>query len=673
MKRTRRLVLLAILIFLASAWPSTAKDQGPQWQPIPPEEMAVNDCPGDPGCSAIILDREEFDDDSLGTTTESYRIKILTEEGKQYADVEIPFIKGCSRVTDIAARTIQPDGKAVDFSGDIFEKPLLQKGGRGFWAESFSLPIIGVGSIVEYKYKIWWPSHGMSCMGSWMYSVLPPSALLSNSWVIQRDLFTRRAVFSTRPGTVGGMLWWTWNGLPPGIEPRDDHGLIKLEVRNIPAFRKEEFMPPEEEVRERVRFFYVNTLVKGFKKDSYDWYWKNVGESWGNYEERLMAKSKAIEQAARETLADNDSSETKLRKLYARVQKMRDLDYERQRMEMEERKEKLRENRDASEALKRGYGDTEDLTLLFVALARAAGFEAHMVWVTRRSRMFFAPNVLTSRQFSDALAEVDDGATTYYLDPAVPYCPFGLLPWEFTGVKGMRLGKKEGELITTPAPRSEDAVTRREAKFQLDKDGTLRGNLQVVFQGQEALQRRLHNREQDPKGKEKALEDEVEDGLPLNATAELKNTPDWDSSDDKFTAEFAVTIPKFAVPTERRLLLSPAVFQAAKKYPFQTSKRLYPVYLHYPYQVIDDVTILPPPGYTIEALPAEVKETMVFGTYDVAYENRGGALHLHRKLMMQGIMIPLNLYSGLRVFFDKARAGDEQEAVLKSESVAQAK
>ena len=41
--------------------------------------------------------------------------------------------------------------------------------------------------------------------------------------------------------------------------------------------------------------------------------------------------------------------------------------------------------------------------------------------------------------------------------------------------------------------------------------------------------------------------------------------------------------------------------------------------------------------------------------------------------MMQGIMIPLNLYSGLRVFFDKARAGDEQEAVLKSESVAQAK
>jgi hypothetical protein len=673
MKRTRRLVVLAILTFVASAWPSPAKDQSPEWQPIPPEEMAVKDCPNDPGCSAIILYREENDDNLVGTTVESYRIKILTEEGKKYADVEIPFIKGCSRVTDIVARTIEPDGKAVDFSGDIFEKTLMQKGGSGFLAESFSLPILGVGSIIEYRYKIWWPPYGGSCVSSWMLSALPRTALLSDSWEVQRDLFTRRAIFSTRPGSQGGMLAWTWNGLPPGVEPFMDHGLIKLEVRNVPAFQREEFMPPEEEVRERVRFFHVDSTAKGFKKDSNDWYWKNLGERWSEYEERLSRKSKALEQAASGTFDAKDSPDVKLRKLYARVQKMRNLEYERERTEVEEKREKLKENHDATEVFKHGYGDSYDLTLLFVALARSAGFEAHIVWVTRRDLMFFAPAVMTPRQFTDVLAEVNDGSTTYYLAPALPFCPFGLLPWEFTGVMGMRLGKKESNLIKIPSPRSEDAVLKREAKFQVDKDGTVRGDLQVVFQGREALKRRLDNREQDQSGKRKALEDEVEGELPLGATAELKNTPNWDSSEAEFTAEFALTIPKFAIPMQRRLLLSPAVFQSVKKYPFQTSKRLYPIYFHFPYQVIDDVSILPPPGYTIEALPSEVKETMAFGTYEVAYENRDGSLHLHRKLVMQNSMIPLNLYSALRVFFDKARAGDEQEAVLKSESMAQAK
>ena len=38
-----------------------------------------------------------------------------------------------------------------------------------------------------------------------------------------------------------------------------DH-IIRLEVRNIPAFQTEEFMPPEDELKSRVDFVYSQEL-----------------------------------------------------------------------------------------------------------------------------------------------------------------------------------------------------------------------------------------------------------------------------------------------------------------------------------------------------------------------------------------------------------------------------
>ena len=51
--------------------------------------------PQAPGAPAIILYREVNRDDSGNTAHEDdyYRIKILTEEGRKYADIEIPFFK----------------------------------------------------------------------------------------------------------------------------------------------------------------------------------------------------------------------------------------------------------------------------------------------------------------------------------------------------------------------------------------------------------------------------------------------------------------------------------------------------------------------------------------------------------------------------------------------------
>ncbi len=101
---------------------------GQGFQPISPEELKMTSEPLAPGAAAVILFREVDRDDNLLTSHEDnyLRIKILTEEGRKRANVEIPFYKGSYDIASIRARTIRPDGSVVEFDGKTFEQWLIK-------------------------------------------------------------------------------------------------------------------------------------------------------------------------------------------------------------------------------------------------------------------------------------------------------------------------------------------------------------------------------------------------------------------------------------------------------------------------------------------------------------------------------------------------------------------
>jgi hypothetical protein len=76
----------------------------------------------------------------------------LSEEGRKYADIEIPFFKGAGGVRKIQARTIRPDGSVINFDGKIYEKTIVKAKGVKYLAKTFTLPEVQVGSIIEYRY-----------------------------------------------------------------------------------------------------------------------------------------------------------------------------------------------------------------------------------------------------------------------------------------------------------------------------------------------------------------------------------------------------------------------------------------------------------------------------------------------------------------------------------------
>ncbi len=679
----RSRVLVGLLFFVGALGLASRPGAGASdWPPITPEELAMKDDPTNPGAPAIILNRDEHNDDVQHFQTDYYRVKILTDEGRKYANIEIPLVKDVSKVEYIKARTVRPDGTAVDFKGQVFEKTVIKTGGFKFLAKAFTLPDVQVGSIIEYKYKVRRPL--------W--------ALYTTSWIVPRELTTRRVHFSLRPYAGRAIVWtwsggcatrrahlslrsyagraiaWTRSGLPANKAPeRRKDETIHLELENIPAFPEEEYMPPADMLKPHVAFFYLSSFPGEKEVKTPDDFWKQFGKWVHKGTEEFIGEHKAVKRVVAEIVNPADPPDAKLRKLYARVQQIRNLSSEQSKTEKEEKREKLKDNQDAEYVLKHGYGSGPEINVLFVALARAGGIDAAMLYVTDRRRWFFQPNLLRWGQLSASVVQARVGSQDVFLDPGTRFCPYGLLPWGATDTKGLRPEKDGGVFVTSPKPRSTDAVVERKGVLQLDREGTLQGKAEVTFVGQEALQRRLQSREADEAGRRKALEDEVREHLPAGSTVELTNQPNWEGPEEPLRAEFHIKTPNFGTSTGRRLLLPLAVFQANTKYPFQTTQRVHPIYFSYPFQTLDDITLEVPKGYEVESFPAARSKTFPFCRYEIARRSQDGTLRLERRLVMDGYFFPVEKYSALRVFYDAVRAGDEEQVVLKAVEGGQAK
>ena len=63
-----------------------------QWTKPTAEELAMKSVPGYPGAPAVVLFREEITKDDLHVVQHYERIKILTEKGKEYANVELDYV-----------------------------------------------------------------------------------------------------------------------------------------------------------------------------------------------------------------------------------------------------------------------------------------------------------------------------------------------------------------------------------------------------------------------------------------------------------------------------------------------------------------------------------------------------------------------------------------------------
>jgi hypothetical protein len=602
--------------------------------------------PGAPGAGAVYLYRQVDRDDSGFTESVYVRIKILTDAGLKYADVEIPFVQGAERIGSIQARTIRPDGSTVNFDGTTYDKPITKSQRVRYLAKTFTLPEAGVGSILEYRYE----------------HALPYGWVYDSHWILSQELFTRLGRFSMVPNRTFTMIWSWPHGLPPGTDqPKMEHGKIRLEAHNIPAVVEEEYTPPENELRFRVDFIYDSEEIA---RNNPMEFWKVHGKRLYQRVQRFCDQRRAMEQAVAQVTAPGDSPDTKLRKLYARIQQVHNLSYATD-AQREAKQEKPDSIHDVEDVWNRGYGDAEQITWLFLALARAAGTDAYSVVVATRDRYFFDHRYMNPTELNSDVVLVKLDGKEIFLEPGVPFTPFGMLPWYETGVEGLRLDKAGGTWVRTPTPTPADARIERHGTFKLNSGG-LEGKVTVTYTGLEASWRRLAEDSEDDAAKRTFLEQDLQGYIPVGVHVKLTNSPDWQGWDTALVAEYDLEIPGWAAPAGRRALLPMGIFGAAEKHSFEHAARVHPLYFEYRYQHVDDLTIDIPASWHLDSVPKPSLVDLTGLAFKEAAENQKDSLHVRRELTLNVSLVEVKHYDAVRQFFQTVRSADEESAVLSS-------
>ena len=640
---------LAVVLYIGT-YHSTVH-AGIGFQPVSPDELKMTVEPQAPGAPAIILYRQVDRDDNGRTSHEDnyLRIKILKQEGRKYADVEIPFFgNNGNNIVNVRARSIRPDGTIANFDGKVFDKTIAKARGLKYQARTFTLPDVQVGSVIEYYYT----------------KDLAEHYIFDSHWILSDELFTKNAKFSLKPYSSDYANWtitWSWQGLPPGTaEPREgpDH-IVRLEATNIPAFQTEDFMPPENELKSRVDFIYIDEPVKDAVQ-----FWKNTAKRRNGQLESFIGKRKAMEQAVPQIISPEDAPEVKLRKIYARVQQLRNTSYEVHKTEQEQKRAKEKDPENVEDVWKRGYGDGMQLTWLYLALVRAAGFEAYGVWASDRYNYFFNNRTMDSNKLDANIVQVKLNGKDIYCDPGAAFTPFGLLPWTETGVPGLKLDK-DGSWVQTTLPESSASHIERKAKLKLvPETGGVEGTLTITFTGLEASRRRLDERNEDETERKKYLEEQAQEYIPAASEIELTNKPAWSEVESPLVAEYSLKVSGWAVGAGKRALLPVGLFGASEKRLFDHTERVHPIYFDFPSEKDDDITIELPLGWQATSLPKPQTADGHVVLYALNVENNKGTLHLTRKLKIDLLVLDAKYYGALRNFFHTVRAGDEQQIVL---------
>jgi hypothetical protein len=661
---------------------------GQEWPPITDAEKALKDCPQQPGAPAVFLYREEITNDNDSTKSSYRRLKILTMAGKEWANVEIPFVKGSTKIADLKARVVHSNGVSVDFGGQVFEKTALRFGRLKVTLKTFALPDVEVGSIIDYRYRTV-PDEGESlskkgqeALESMLGSHGKPQEggidteegilfFPLDTWDIQESLFTRRAKFAyessdflerllIRAFHKGIRLTWVARGVGTA-KPARKKGRYELELENIPAFEREEYMTPESAQRMEVRLFYLEGSVSTPEQ-----YWKKESRNWQKGAEKFMGKPGEAAAEAQKFVAGFDDPLSKLRALYGRVQEIKNLSYDKTLTTQRRKELKIKDNHSVADVLRNNYGLRSDITRTFAVMAAAAGFETKVVRVsTRDDKLFEKALCGLYSQFDSELAMVQVNGRNRLFDPATPYCPFGLVRWNCMGTVCLAPSDDPPSFVTTPAYPPETALTQREIALRLDPEGTVAGTAKVILTGQEALIRRLAHIGDDEVEVKKDMEREMSEILPSGARVTLQKLENMTNNADRITAIFDIEVPGFATLAGRRVLVPVSPLLGSEQHPFRHAQRKYPVCFPYPRREFDDIIVSLPAGMTVETRPAPHRGRDENFDYSLvcAVEN-GTKLHTQRDLVVKKNFFPVDQYAAVKSFFDQVRAGDEEQVVL---------
>jgi hypothetical protein len=107
------------------------------------------------------------------------------------------------------------------------------------------------------------------------------------------------------------------------------------------------------------------------------------------------------------------------------------------------------------------------------------------------------------------------------------------------------------------------------------------------------------------------------------------------------------------------------VLQFSRKPVFAHAERQQSILYHYPSRAVDELHIKLPANLAVESIPPDQAVDLPYAMYRTTRTRSGNEITVNRDFAVAILMITKDKYSEVKNLYDKAKEGDDQQAVLR--------
>ncbi len=392
----------------------------------------------EPDTSAVALMLDEFGEAYFDNNNDHNllfeyhaRIKILKKGGVSYGTFEIPLRKSdgrTERIVSIRASSFNIENGSMRETKLDPKNVFLENQSKYYDAKKFAIPNVKEGSVIEV-----------------FYTLESPFVFQFRSWEFQSDIPKLQSEFwALIPGnylynvSLRGFLKLTKDEseLVRSCFLTADCSRLKFAIKNIPAFKEEEFMTAKSNFISAINFELSQINYFDGRKDKITKEWKDADEELRQNSQfglQIKRGKDIIDEHVEQLIAGETDMLVKAKKIYDFIKgwyKWNDVYGEYSEFGIKK-------------SFESKTGNVGDINLSLIAALKYAEVPVEPMLLSTRKNGLVTDIYPVLSDFNYVVAKVTINDKVYLVDATDDFHPFGLLPERCLNGKGRVIGDKE--------------------------------------------------------------------------------------------------------------------------------------------------------------------------------------------------------------------------------------
>jgi transglutaminase-like putative cysteine protease len=603
------------------------------------ENLPPNEAYPDASVIAILDEKvDEVQADGSRRSTLHEVFKVLTDEGRGYAHVEIGYNANREKVSIEYARSITPWGKVIPLS-DIAVRVSTPYGNYPSYSDyrvlTFSLHEVAVGSIIDYKVVVeeLRPAMAGAYASKFYFQGHEPTIVSRFQVITPEDMDLEYSVRNPLTETKSD----------PQVSRKDGKKISLWEYRYIPQIIPEYNMPPLAEIACNIR---VTTLSS----------WKEFIAWWNELKDRKTEANDAIREKVAALTAGLETPEEKAAALFFYIE--REIRYVSINLG-----QSAYEPATAPEVFANQYGDCKDKSTLLISMLEAAGIPAYYVLIPTHAIESMTEDFPYPFQFNHCIVAIEGEKGYHFLDPTTETYPFGYLPSSNQDRDCLLLKEPKGVFAHTPQAQPLDNGVLQQQIITIRADGSIAAVSKVSAFGDYAATDRTTFIDYGPTELREHFERAVTSLDPKGKLIVYQTSDPFDF-EIPFTRTYRYTAERYC-KRAGDLLMFPLPGVSHECLTLPTARRRYAIEFPSVSFLTDEAQIMLPEGYEVYYLPTAMDLTTPSYDFRCAYQYEENSISYHGELIRKNTSVPLEAYPDYRTFCYDMERGTAEWIVLK--------